>query len=65
MALRSRTHLTLRFNESDAGDLAELRHRYDPVMAAGVGPHVTVVYPEEFNDLDVLMGRARDLARRT
>lgn len=34
----NRTHLTRTFDESVVGDLAELRHRYDPTMATGVSP---------------------------
>ena len=61
----TRTHLAITFDESAVGDVARVRHRYDPVMAAGVQHHVTVVYPEEYSDLELLMGRARDLAEQT
>lgn len=60
-----RIHLTVVFGDEVLGDLAELRHRFDPAMAVGVAPHLTVVYPEEYDDLETLMERARDLAART
>ncbi len=61
----TRTHLTLSFDAAAVGEVAELRHTYDPAMAATVGPHVTVAYPEEFTDLELLMTRARTIAERT
>lgn len=37
-----------------------LRERWDPVMAAGIQAHVTVVYPEEVTDEALLLRRMRD-----
>ncbi|MEZ5246061.1 MAG: NUDIX domain-containing protein [Acidimicrobiales bacterium] len=58
----TRIHLTLTFDENVVGDLATYRRRFDPTMAAGVDPHVTLVYPEEYTDLELLMARARSAA---
>lgn len=60
-----RTHLMFVFDESAMAELASLRHRFDPVMAAGVPPHTTVAYPEEFTDLDLLIERAKDITATT
>lgn len=46
-----RRHLTIVIDPLLVPDVAALRHRWDPVMAAGVPPHVTVAYPDEHSDL--------------
>lgn len=54
-----RRHLTIVLDESEVGEVAALRRHWDPVMAAGVPPHITVVYPEEADNFDDLVERAR------
>lgn len=49
-----RRHLTIVIDPLLVPDLAALRHRWDPVMAAGVPPHVTVAYPEEHTALNAV-----------
>jgi hypothetical protein len=46
-----RRHLTIVIDPHAVREVAALRHRWDPAMAAGVPPHVTVVYPDEHVDL--------------
>jgi hypothetical protein len=54
----ARRHLTILLAESDVTDAIErLRRRWDPVMAAIIPAHVTVVYPEEVSDEALLMSR--------
>lgn len=56
-----RHHLTIRVADGDLRDRIEpMRDRWDPVMAAGVPAHVTVVYPEEVTDHDLLLARVDD-----
>ena len=59
----SRVHLTIAIDESKVEQVAELRRKFDPAMAAGVSPHITVAYPEEFDDRELLIERAREVAR--
>lgn len=61
----ARTHLAFVFDEAVVPELAALRHRFDPVMAAGVPPHTTVVYPEEYTDVELLIEWAEAIAART
>lgn len=51
-----RRHLTIVIDPLVVPDIAAVRHRWDPVMAGGVPPHVTVMYPEEHGDLDGIAG---------
>jgi len=37
------------------GELESLRHAWDPVMAARIPTHVTLVYPEESRDHERLL----------
>ncbi|SDM37002.1 ADP-ribose pyrophosphatase YjhB, NUDIX family [Allokutzneria albata] len=46
-------------------EVQALRLRWDPVMAALVPPHVTVAYPEEVPDVDLLVRRTTALAQET
>lgn len=52
-----------------AGEAAEriqaLRREWDPVMAERIPPHLTLVYPEEVSDEDLLMVRTTEAASRT
>ncbi len=50
------------FAESELPAIAAARHRWDPGMATGAPPHVTLVYPEEFDDVDLLSNRAEEAA---
>lgn len=45
-----------------AGQVRRWRQRWDPLMAAVVPAHVTVVYPEETVDVDLLLQRAEQWA---
>ncbi len=58
-----RTHLAVVVDETEVPGIARLRHRWDPLMAAGVPPHITVAYPEEFTDTRPLISRANKAAR--
>ena len=59
----TRVHLTFVLDEAALPIIAAERHRWDPAMATGVPPHVTLVYPEEFNDhRQILVDRAEDAA---
>ncbi|MDD9935159.1 MAG: hypothetical protein OXT09_16220 [Myxococcales bacterium] len=58
----TRRHLMFLLDESEQLELARLRHAWDPRMAAGVPPHVTLVYPEETNDERLLLERGASLA---
>ncbi len=60
----TRTHFTFVFADADVPDLAALRHRFDPDMAAIVPPHVTAVYPEEHANLHMLVERARSVTTK-
>jgi len=55
-----RRHLTIVLSDDAAGEVAGFRHRWDPLMAAGVPPHISLVYPEEYDDTDLLVQRARE-----
>ncbi len=59
-----RTHLTLLPDVGALGPVPELRHRFDPVMAGGVPPHVTLMYPEEYDDLEALTATMHRIAAR-
>lgn len=61
---QTRTHLTILFDEAAVPALAAARHRWDPDMALGVPPHITVVYPEEFNNRELLEQRATEVTAR-
>ncbi len=54
----TRVHLTILFDESEVPTVASSRRRWDPAMAHVVPPHVTLVYPEEFDDERLLVQRA-------
>jgi 2'-5' RNA ligase superfamily len=54
-----RQHLTVLFAEREVPELARFRRQWDPVMALRIPPHLTVVYPEEVSDFDLLLDRAR------
>jgi 8-oxo-dGTP pyrophosphatase MutT (NUDIX family) len=43
--------------------LADTRRQWDPVMAAQIAPHVTVAYPHDVDDVDVMVERVRSAAR--
>lgn len=58
---RPRHHLMVLADEHELGRVARERRLWDPVMAAAVPPHVTVVYPEELADVDLLRQRAADV----
>jgi 2'-5' RNA ligase len=50
----------------EAGErMQELRREWDPVMAERIDPHITLVYPQEFTDEDLLLERTSETASRT
>jgi len=55
-------HATI-FLDDVALDIEELRRRWDPVMAAQIAAHITLVYPHEVPDVDELSRRV-DAATR-
>jgi mutator protein MutT len=58
-----RRHLTIVLPESPfVAEIEALRRRWDPVMAAEVPAHVSVVYPEETADEAALLDRMRNEA---
>jgi mutator protein MutT len=61
----TRRHLQFILAGSGVEQLEALRRRWDPVMAARAPAHVTLVYPEEFDDERVLLARTLDAANVT
>ena len=61
----TRRHLQFILAGSGVEQLEALRRRWDPVMAARAPAHVTLVYPEEFDDKRVLLARTLDAANVT
>ena len=58
-----RTHLMFLVPHLEHPRIVELRRRWDPAMAAGVPPHITVAYPEEHQrQLELLVERAAEVA---
>jgi hypothetical protein len=53
-----RRHLCVLLDQAVTGPVQRWRQRWDPVMAAVVPAHLTVVYPEEVVDEDLLLSRA-------
>jgi 8-oxo-dGTP diphosphatase len=53
-------HLTAFVDPAVAAPIETLRAAWDPAMAAQIGAHVIVAYPEEIADLDRLAGRLAD-----
>jgi hypothetical protein len=53
-----RRHLCLTLTGPVTGQVERWRHRWDPAMAAVVPAHVTVTYPEETTDEQLLLHRA-------
>jgi 8-oxo-dGTP pyrophosphatase MutT (NUDIX family) len=43
--------------------LARVREEWDPVMAGQIAPHVTVAYPHEVDDVDMMVERVRIAVR--
>ncbi|OLF14813.1 2'-5' RNA ligase family protein [Actinophytocola xanthii] len=52
-----RRHLCVLLDATATGPVQEWRQRWDPVMAAVVPAHLTVVYPEEVADEPLLLRR--------
>ena len=63
-ANQPRVHLTIGFDDADLPAIAEARRQWDPDMARGVPPHVTLAYPEEFDAETLLVYRAADAATK-
>jgi hypothetical protein len=58
-------HVTAFVTGVAAEHLERERRRWDPEMADRIGGHVTVVYPEEVQRLDLLVARLRAACERT
>lgn len=58
-----RPHATLFIPPPLGLELDEIRRYYDPTFAAQMGVHVTLTYPEETPDADLLAQRLDDLGR--
>ncbi|MFP4074008.1 MAG: 2'-5' RNA ligase family protein [Actinomycetota bacterium] len=54
----ARRHLLFLLEGEVADVVQALRARWDPVMAARIPPHVSLVYPEEVTDERLLLERA-------
>lgn len=61
----ARRHLAVLPAGPEVEQLAAWRREWDPVMAAVAPPHVTLVYPEETADEDLLLVRAQAACART
>ncbi|WP_436777752.1 2'-5' RNA ligase family protein [Yinghuangia sp. YIM S09857] len=60
-----RRHLAVLLAGLAVDRLAAWREEWDPVMAAVVPPHITLVYPEETADEELLSARAEAACGRT
>jgi len=60
-----RRHLLFVLTGEAAERIQGLRREWDPVMASRIPPHVTLVYPEEVSDEDLLMERTAKVASLT
>lgn len=60
-----RRHLQFILAGSVADQIESLRRRYDSVMAARTPAHISLVYPEEYDDETLLISRAASAARHT
>ena len=60
----ARRHLSVHLGGEAAIALDEMRVQWDPKMAKICPPHITLVYPEEVIDEDVLIDRATRLVPR-
>jgi len=54
-------HTAIVLAPDDAAPLDALRQAWDPAMAATIGAHVTVTYPGEANEIELLRHRLADL----
>lgn len=61
----ARRHVLFALRGELAEDLQALRVEWDPVMAARVPPHVTLVYPEETVNESLLLDRVAQVADAT
>ncbi len=60
-----RRHLIFALSGETAERIQEIRREWDPVMAERIPPHVTLVYPQEVNDEDLLIARIGKAAGQT
>jgi len=61
----SRRHLQFLLSGPATERVEDVRRTWDPVMAARAPAHVTLIYPEEFTDEQLLVARTREAASRT
>ncbi|MET9019664.1 2'-5' RNA ligase family protein [Actinopolymorpha sp. NPDC004070] len=61
MTPAARRHLCVLLPSPVAHPVEKLRRQWDPVMAARAPAHVTVTYPEETGDDELLLSRAEDV----
>lgn len=57
-------HATLFMPPEVASVIESLRHAWDPIMAAQIAAHVTLAYPQEAPNRDLLMSRLRTACTR-
>lgn len=57
-------HATIFVPRDAARDAEAARRRWDPVMADRIAAHVTLAYPEEAPNLDLLVERLREAGQR-
>lgn len=60
-----RRHLLIELTGEVADQVQEYRREYDPVMADRIPPHVTLVYPQEADDEELLLDRVAEAAAAT
>jgi 2'-5' RNA ligase len=58
-------HATIFVPLDAAGPLEAMRREWDPDMATAIAAHVTLVYPHEAPDFDLLVSRLREQALTT
>ena len=58
-------HATLFLDAEVSAAIDTLRMQWDPAMAHQIAPHLTLLYPSECPDLDLMVRRASTLAARS
>ena len=61
----TRHHATLFVPLDVAAPVEALRRRWDATMAAQIAAHVTLAYPQEAPDADLLLARLREVCQQT
>jgi hypothetical protein len=58
-------HATIFVAPEIARPIEAIRQQWDPVMAAQIGAHITLAYPQEAPIIDLLVARVRAASRQT